>query len=135
MSQENVEVVRKAVEAFNRRDVEGVVATATPDVEWEDSMFWSEAARTYRGREGLREWMLRVVELWESLHVELEEVTEAPNDRVFYGLYLTGRGKGSGVEPPGESFWSVVWFADGKVTRRKVFLTRDEALEAAGLEE
>ena len=75
MSQENVEVVRKAVEAFNRRDVEGVVATATPDVKWEDSMFWSEAARTYRGREGLREWMLRVVELWESLHVELEEVT------------------------------------------------------------
>jgi ketosteroid isomerase-like protein len=135
MSEENVEVVRKAIEAFNRRDVEGVVADVSPDVEWEDSMFWSGTVRTYRGKEGLREWMNQVLEPWESLHVELEEITEAPNDRVFYGLYLTGRGKGSGIDPPGERAWTVVWFANGKVTRRKAFLERDEALEAAGLRE
>jgi ketosteroid isomerase-like protein len=134
MSQ-NIQVVRKGVEAFNRRDVDGVVATASPNVEWEDSMFWSGVARTYRGREGLREWVNQVLEPWESIHVELEEITEAPNDRVFYGLFLTARGKGSGIEPPGQRFWTVVWLANGKVTRRQVFLERAEALEAAGLRE
>jgi ketosteroid isomerase-like protein len=85
------------------------------------------------GREELREWFKQVLEPWESLHIELEDITEAGDDRVFYGLFLTARGKGSGVEAPGLRVWSVVWFADGKATRRQVFRDRPEALEAAGL--
>jgi ketosteroid isomerase-like protein len=133
MSEENVEAVRKGVKAFNERDPDAFVAVVSPDVEWDDAIFWSGVTRTYRGRGELREWMSEVLEPWESLRIELTEITEAPDDRVFYGLRLTGRGKGSGVEPPGETFWTAAWFADGKVTRRKVFLERDEALEAAGL--
>ena len=32
-------------------------------------------------------------------------------------------------------FWTVLWFAESKITRRQVFWTRDQALEAAGLSE
>src|SRR5215207_2202399 len=135
MSEENVEVVRESAEAFNRQDAEAFVATASPDVEWEDSIFWSGLPRTYRGKVGLREWLNQVQEAWESIHVEVEEITEAAADRLFFALVITGRGKGSGVEAPELRVWSVTWFADGKVTRRRVFRERAEALEAAGLSE
>jgi ketosteroid isomerase-like protein len=134
MSQENVEIVRQAVEAFNREDADEFVALAGLNVEWEDAIFWSGVTRTYRGRQELREWFNQVLEPWESLHVEVEEITEAANDGVFYCLFLTGRGKGSGVDTE-LRVWAVNWFADGKVSRRRVFRERDEALQAAGLSE
>jgi ketosteroid isomerase-like protein len=134
MSQENVEVARQGIEAFNRRDVDAFLSLVSPDVEWEDSGFWSEPSRTYRDKAELREWFNRVVvEPWDSLHVEVEEITEAADDRVFFEALLTTRGKGSGVETQIRG-WSVVWITNGKVTRRQVFLDREEALEAAGLE-
>jgi ketosteroid isomerase-like protein len=134
MSEENVENLLQAVEAFNRKDADAFVALASPEVEWEDAMFWSGVARTYRGRDELREWFNEVEEAWESIHVEVEEITEAGDDRAFAELFLTGRGAGSGVETE-LRVWQVNWFVDGKTARRRVFLERAEALEAAGLSE
>ena len=133
MSQENVEVALRLIEASNHRDVEGFVALLGPDVEWEDPAFWSEPSRMYRGRAEVREWFNRVVDPWERLHFEVEEITEA-DDRVFAETLLTTRGKGSGAETQ-IRIWYVVWIANGKITRRQVFRDRDEALEAAGLRE
>jgi ketosteroid isomerase-like protein len=135
MLQKNVEVVLQGIEALNRRDVDAFVALVSPDVEWEDSVFWSEHARIYTGEAELREWFNQVIlEPWESVHFEVEEITEAADDRVFFGGLLTTRGKGSGVETQVRG-WSVVWITNGKTTRRQVFLDRADALEAAGLEE
>jgi ketosteroid isomerase-like protein len=135
MSEENVEAVLQGIEALNRRDVDAFVALVSPDVEWEDSVFWSEHARIYTGEAELREWFNQVVlEPWESVHFEVEEIAETGDDRVFFGGLLTTRGKGSGVETQVRG-WSVVWITNGKTTRRQVFLDRAEALEAAGLEE
>ncbi len=134
MSQENVEVALELIEASNRQDVDAWIALISPDVEWEDPAFWSEPTRTYRGRAEVREWYNRVVEPWGSLHFEVKEVTEAPDNRVFADTVLTTRGEGSGVETQ-IRLWYVVWVADGKITRQKVFRSRDEALEAAGLRE
>jgi ketosteroid isomerase-like protein len=135
MSQENVEVILQAIEAVNQGDVDAFVATASPDIEFEDSAFWSEPARIYRGKAELREWFNQVLlDPWEGLHCEVPEIIEAADDRVIYELVITARGKGSGVETQ-QRFWSVNWFAEGKTTRRKVFLDREEALEAAGLRE
>jgi ketosteroid isomerase-like protein len=135
MSQENVELILQGVEAINRQDADAYVALASSDVEWEDAAFWSEPVRIYRGSAELREWFERViVEPWESVHAEVEEITEAADDRVFVEGLLTARGRGSGVETQIRG-WFVLWFANGKVTRRKVFLDRAEALEAAGLSE
>jgi ketosteroid isomerase-like protein len=132
MSQGNIELILQQADAVNRRDADAFVATAHPDVEWEDSAFWSEVARVYRGRAALREWFNEIiVEPWESLRVEIAEITET-DDRVFFGLLLTARGKDSGAETH-RNFWSVYWIADGKVARREVFLERAEAAQAAGL--
>jgi ketosteroid isomerase-like protein len=135
MSQENVEAILQGFEAINRQDVDAFVAYASPDVEWVDAVFWSEPVRVYRGRAELREWFERVVvEPWESIHVEVDEIIEAAPDRVVTGGLLTARGRGSGVDTRVRG-WSVYWVAGGKITKRQVFLDRDEALEAAGLSE
>jgi ketosteroid isomerase-like protein len=135
MSQEDVELIQQQVDAANRRNAEAFVATVSPDVEWEDAMFWSEPLRIYRGRQELQEWFVRaIVEPWESVHVEVEEIIDAGEDRVVAGGLLTARGRGSGVETRLHG-WFVFWFESGLITRRRAFLERAEALEAAGLEE
>jgi ketosteroid isomerase-like protein len=98
MPRENVEVVLRQIEAVNRQDANAFVATASPNIEWEDAMFWSEPARIHRGRTELREWFRRaIVEPWEGIHFEVEEINEAADDRVLVGGLLTARGRGSGV--------------------------------------
>jgi ketosteroid isomerase-like protein len=135
MSQESVEVVLRGFEAIDRQDADAFVAHASSDVEWVDAVFWSEPVRTYRGSTELREWFERVVvEPWESIHVDVDEIIEAAPDRVVTGGLLTARGRGSGVGTQVRG-WSVYWVAGGKVRKRQVFLDRDEALEAAGLSE
>jgi ketosteroid isomerase-like protein len=134
MSQENVEVALKHVEALRRRNVDALIALTSPDVKWEDAVFWSEPTHVYRGEVALRAWFQAVIEPWESLDAEVEEVTEAGDERVFLGGVITARGHASGAETQIRG-WFVLWFADAKITRRQVFLDRGEALRAAGLEE
>ena len=128
-----MEIVLKQVEALNRKDVDAFLALVSPDVEWEDSVFWSEVSRTYRGKDELREWFHRVLEPWESFHAEADEIREA-EDRVLAGGVITARGKGSGVETQLRG-WLVFWVTNGMITKRQVFLDHAEALEAAGLRE
>jgi ketosteroid isomerase-like protein len=133
MSDENVEVVRKGLDAYNRRDADAFVALCSPDVEYETHL-----GEIYRGRGEVRRhfeyFEQTALETWESFHVEVEEITEASDDRIVVGTLVTARGKASGV-PVELRTWAVVWFADGKVTRRRPFRHRADALEAAGLRE
>lgn len=136
MLQENVEVVWEGVDAVNRRDPDAFIACVHPDVVWEVNIEALPGMRgIHRGRAEVRKWFEQsFLEVWESFHAEVEEITEASNGRVFMGMFVTARGRGSGIEL-GARGWQVCWFADGKVARRQVFVNRDEAFEAAGLQE
>ena len=130
---ELVELLLQEVDAVNRGDADAFAATVSPEVEWEDSLYWSDVPRTYRGRAEVREWFNEaVVEPWETLQCGIEEAQEA-DDRIFFGGLLTARGR-DGVETQ-LHFWSVTWVTSGKATRREVFRERADALKAAGLEE
>ena len=52
MSQENVELVKRAIDAFNRRDVDGIVECVNPDVEWFPAMPVTFGGGAFRGPEG-----------------------------------------------------------------------------------
>ena len=135
MSEENVDLIMRLADASTRQDVEAFLATVSPDVEWEDAMFWSEPMRVYRGREEVRQYFERaVIEPWESFRLEVEEVIPAGEDCIAAGGFVAGRGRGSGAEVKLHG-WMVVWITDGLITRRRAFLDRAEALEAAGLSE
>ncbi len=135
ISQENVELVRGGIDAFNRRDVDAFVALLAPDVVWEENPELPGLRDVYRGRAEVREWFKEaLLEPWESFHVAIEEITELSGDLVFTETVLTARGTGSGA-PVELRFWSVLWVAESKLARRQVFWTRDDALKAAGLSE
>jgi ketosteroid isomerase-like protein len=130
MSQENVALARKAIDALNRGDLDSLLAFLSPDVEWEALRDVPELRDVYRGRAEVRK---RIEELWKLaegvVHIEIEQMKDLGGDRVFMAVVLTARGSVP-FELPN---WSVIWFAEGLVTRRQVFWTREEALEAAGL--
>ena len=134
MSEENVEAILRGVEALNRRDPDAFVAGVGPEVAWETNPEMVGLGRIYRGRAELRDWFEQLFRLdsWESVHVEVEELAEATEDRVLAGMLVKARGRGSGAVTE-LRLWQVFWFADSLITRRQVFWTRQEALEAAGL--
>jgi ketosteroid isomerase-like protein len=136
MSRENVDVTREVVDAMNRRDTGAFIGLLRPDVEWEENSDLLPGLRQiYRGRAEVRGWFEEAfLEIWESFHVEIKEITEASNALLLVETFVTARGGASGAETELHT-WNLVWFADGKVARRQVFRTRDEALEAAGVQE
>jgi ketosteroid isomerase-like protein len=136
MSEENIDVILRGVEALNRRDADAFVAVVSADVVWETNPKLVGLGGIYRGRARVREFFeqLSGLETWESIHVEVEEITEASDDRVLAGMFVKARGRGSGV-PTELHLWQVFWFAEGLITRRQAFFTRQEALEVAGLSE
>jgi ketosteroid isomerase-like protein len=134
MSDENAEIVQRVVDATNRGDPDAFVAALSPDVEWEDNLFWTEGDRTYRGAAEVRDWLNQVWEPWETLRMEALEITPAGDGRLLVGFELTARGKESGAETRAR-FWTVSQIADGKIRTRQAFRDRARALEAAGLAE
>jgi ketosteroid isomerase-like protein len=54
MSRENVEIIRRAVAAYNERGLEGLREFAHPDIEWTTTGIFLEAG-TYRGHDGIRQ--------------------------------------------------------------------------------
>lgn len=134
---ENVRVTRRVVDAANRRDTEGFIACLSPDVDWQENsdLLGGVLRGLYRGPTEVREWFDEAfLDLWERFHIEAGEITELSFDRVLLETLLTARGPASGVETR-LHVWNIFWFADGKVAKRQVFRTRDEALAAAGLSE
>ena len=134
MSAENVEVARKTIDALNHGDLDAFLALVTPDVVWEGLEGVTGVGALYRGRAGVREWielMWRLAE--EHAHIGIDQLTDL-GDRVFIGLFLTAVRRGSG-EPFEYRTWQVLSFADGLISRRQVFWTRAEALQAARLSE
>jgi ketosteroid isomerase-like protein len=133
MSQENEEVVRRSIDAFNRGGVDTWLRFLSPDVVWE-SLPLVGFRDVYRGRAEAREWSEQLTEVFEEAHLEIQQITPLNDDAVLVELTPIGRGRGSGL--PGEQrIWSIFWLAEGLITRRQPFSTRAAALEAAGLKE
>ena len=133
MSEENVELVRRAYEAFNRGDPEGMVADAAPEFEYVTTGAIPGAGGEYGGTEQFRQFVDR---WWGEFHeprVEVQELIDA-GDQVLASLTFRGRGKQSGVET-NWGLWQLWTLRDGKAVHGQGFTSRAEALEAAGLEE
>jgi ketosteroid isomerase-like protein len=136
MSRENVEIVRRCVEAMNPRDLSAelppdLLELVDPDAELDLSRNVFNPA-VYRGHSGLEQWRSEVVDVWESFHGELEELIDA-GERVVTATTIRGKGKGSGVDV--EMLVFQVWTVrDSKVVRLVGgYRDRSEALEDAGL--
>ncbi len=135
MSQENLEAFKRAVEAYNRRDVEALLRELEPEVEWHPALEVLLGGETtvYRGHEGVRELLRATDETLGEIHVEFSEIQDLGDRIVAIGLLRT-RGKESGAETESPVGY-VAELKDGKTIQIRTYLDPKEALEAAGLSE
>jgi ketosteroid isomerase-like protein len=129
MSHENVELVHRVYDAFNRRDLDDFLAFADPDVELTTRFMEMEGDPFYRGHDGVREWWRTLLAVFPDFSAEVLEVRDF-GDSVVIALRVRGHGVDSGA-PVDE----VVWQASKvrNVTWARNFGREAEALEAAGL--
>lgn len=134
MSEENVELVRQAIETFNEGDVEGSFADVlAPEFEYIPTGRIPGAEGVYRGHEGWRRFLELFWGEFDNARIEIRDLVAA-GDHVVAAQTFRGRGKQSGVEASWD-LWQVWTLRDGKAVRGQGFTTESEALEAAGLSE
>jgi ketosteroid isomerase-like protein len=133
MSQQNVEMARRAYDAYNRRDLEGMVVDFASSFEYVTTGAIPGRPAVYRGHDGWIEFAGWLWDEFDDARVDVHELTDA-GDRVLAAVSLRGRGKQSGVETSWD-IWHVWTVENGKVVHGQAFRTREEAVEAAGLQE
>jgi ketosteroid isomerase-like protein len=139
MSEENVEVVHRAWEAFqgamDRGDPgaffdSGLLAE---DFEWVTTVAL-EGRSVWCGREGFVEFIRTWTAEFDDWSIRVERLIDVGEDRVVSLTVQTATGKESGV-PVDMHIGQVVEVEDGRQVRITNYLTHAEALEAAGLSE
>ena len=133
MSEENVIVVKQALDAWSRRDADAVRALVTPDVEIHGALSAVES-RVFRGREALEEFFAIADSVFDLLGVEVESIQELDEKRVLVLGRIQGRGRGSGLDLAGQ--WGSLWeLKSGQICRLQTFFDHAQARTAAGLSE
>jgi len=132
MSQESVEIVRRAHRALNDGDIDSLIVLCDVAfrLDMSDRVF---NPAIYEGHDGIRDFYAEVRDVWESYVWEPEDLIEA-GEGVVALLRSGGRGRGSGVEV--ERRTAMVWsVSESLATAVRFFRDRDEALRLAGLAE
>jgi len=135
MSQENVKAFERAIEAYNRRDIDEFLDEMNPDVELQGALqaLLEGEATVYRGHEGVRQWVRDIDEAIADIRLELPEIRDLGDRTVAIGrIRARGNVSGAEIESP---FGCVVEWKNGKATWVLSFLDHKEAFEAAGLSE
>jgi ketosteroid isomerase-like protein len=132
MSQENVEIVKRATELLERRDWRQGTDLFDPNVELHGTVGGLEEGKILRGLSQItRAFDTETDEVWDEHRLEPQEFIDA-GDRVVVLLREYQRGKGSGVELVIDTA-SIVDVRDGRIVRMQGYMNPAEALEAVGL--
>ncbi len=132
MSQENVEIIRRAWKAYADHGIEGAAEYFAEDGVIEDFPDLPDRT-TYVGREGLVERNRHFIEVWGDFVIEPVEFIDA-GDLVIVVWEIHGHGTASGapVDSPGVFVYEL---RDGMVVRDRAFTSKSKALAALGLSE
>jgi ketosteroid isomerase-like protein len=132
MSQENVEVVERAIAAINARDIDGYLACCTEDVVLRTPM--AEITGAYEGADGVKRFLVDVEDAAPDFRINAERVDPVGASQVLAFIQVTASGRSSGI-PQDAATANVYDLVDGKINRIRIFLDRRAALEAVGLAE
>ena len=134
MSQENVQLHRRLVAAFNHaRDIEAFIACLDPSVEYH-SVMTVPGGGVYKGREGVRRYFGDFRDAWgDEFRVEPEAFFDLGSQTLMFYL-LRGRGRQSGAEVamPGAQ---VCGWRDGLMVYGNAYAHREDALSDLGVSE
>ena len=96
MSERNVELSRRVLDAFNARDIEALVAYFDPSIELH-SAFGAVAGGVYQGHEGVREYFRDLQDAWDEIRLEPEAYVDL-GDHTLVFVVVRRRGRHSGTE-------------------------------------
>ena len=132
MSRENIETFRRAINAFNERDLEAAATYLDDSSEWDWSRSIGPDKSVYRGPEQIMRFWRDFASGFEDIHMEIEDVF-AEGDQLVAAIFSVMRGRGD-IKVTARNAW-LLTIRDQKLKRLEMFQTKAEALEAAGLSE
>lgn len=130
VSQENLEIVKRAIDAFSRGDAAAFAALTTSDLEWISGLGTVEG-EIFRGHKGVGAYFSRL----NSVLGEFEFIADEFCDLVD-GVLVLGRleGRGRDSEDPVYSPVGIIWdLRGGLIWRLRTYLNHAEALKVVGL--
>ena len=133
MSQETLDILRKALPERGAGDMEALLAILDENVEWDYVGAFPEGLTTYHGPSEVRIFLEQWAEAFDDFGFEAEEAIDAGGS-IVVRLRQWGRGKETGAQVENRS-WQMFTFREGKVVHCRGYATKAEALEAAGLSE
>ena len=129
---DNVDVVRRTLEAICTRDVDMLLELYDPDVQFLPLTGTRVESGGYLGHAGVREYMSEAHDLWEVLEPVGEIFTDV-GDYVLVTGRCRVRGRSSGAESNPVCAWAIR-VRDGRVVSHRACESYEEALRVAGLE-
>ena len=134
MSQENVEIMRRAFQALADRGVDGLAEFLHPDINWRAMEGAPDDVGEMQGTEAARRYVEDWFATFDDFKTTPEELLDAADGRVVAVLGVTGRAKLSGITT-GIRYAAVYTLRDGKIARVREYADRQEALAAAEVAE
>jgi ketosteroid isomerase-like protein len=132
VSQENVEIVERAVDSYNRRDIDAMRMFIDPDVELDWSASRGFVAGVYRGFDEFLRFWREYFDVFEEIAMKPDDFMDA-GDSVIVPNVVHMRGR-DGIEVSAQS--AVVYTVrNRRVTRICLYHEMQEALKAVRLEE
>jgi ketosteroid isomerase-like protein len=133
MSRENVETVRRGIDAWNRRDAERWLSYAAPEIEWIPAGPAAVERLVYRGHAEAASGFESVWQTWEEFRFEESEVRDLDGSVLWLGrVKMRGAASHVGLD---QEFALRFVLRDGKFVTVQAFLAWHEALASVGLEE
>lgn len=130
MSEGNLEVVRRWFEGLNNAGMPPL-ELCHPQVEIVNPPEFPVRG-TYRGHDGVRQWKTDAFDVIDELEVETEKLIDVGDGETVVML-LRLRGLASHTRIPIDEPWAAVWtIRDGKLLRAQGYVSRREAMRAAG---
>jgi ketosteroid isomerase-like protein len=130
MSQENVETVIRAIAAINAREIDAYLSFCTENVEL---LIAESVGAEYLGADGIRRFFSDIEDVGPDFRIDVHRVQAVGDSHALAFLRVSWTGSASGIVTSSES-GNVYEFVDGKISRIRIFLDRDEALKAVGLQ-
>jgi ketosteroid isomerase-like protein len=130
VSNDNVELVLRGLQLWNREDIDSTLDLIHPDIEWRPGDVFLDADEVCRGHDGVRRFWADFMGPFEAISLEPLEQEAAGDEVVIRGRFLA-RGR-QGITADLEVYQRYT-FRAGKLARFEAYSSWDEALAAAGL--
>jgi ketosteroid isomerase-like protein len=129
--EDNLQIVRRRFEAWQRGELFGPEDSTHPDIELVTDPAWPEPG-TYRGRDEVRRFYERYAESWGDIRsLDFELIPAGDKVVARWRNPVAGRHSGIAIDNNATTVFTI---RDGQVVRIEYFFDHDEALRAAGLQ-